>query len=234
MVISVHQPQYIPWLGYFDKIVRSGAFVFLDDVQYKAREYQNRNRIRTARGELWLTVPVLSKGLGLRNISEVLVDNASDWPRQHLQSIKTSYGHAEYFDRYFPFFENLYSRRWERLIDINIEVIKHFLGELGIATPLYYGSALGVTSKKTDRIIEICGKLGGDTYLSGSGGKDYLEDGKFAARGIKLLYQEFRHPVYRQQFMKDGGDFMPYLSIVDLVMNEGPRSAEILKGDSAR
>jgi hypothetical protein len=228
MILSVHQPQYIPWLGYFDKIARSDAFVFLDCVQYKEREFQNRNKIRTKDGWIWLTVPVVTKGLGRQNIRDVKIDNSFSWRKEHLGSIRAWYGRSTFFDKYFVFFEETYSMEWETLHDINIHIIRYILKELSISTPVYFESKCGINSKKTDRIIEICGKLKADTYFSGIGGKEYLETEKFAAAGIALAYQDFKHPAYRQQFMKGDGDFIPYMSILDLLFNEGPRSGEIL------
>jgi hypothetical protein len=228
MILSVHQPQYIPWLGYFDKIARSDAFVFLDCVQYKEREFQNRNKIRTKDGWIWLTVPVATKGLGRQNIRDVKIDNSFSWRKEHLGGIRAWYGRAPFFEKYNPFFEELYSREWDSLSDLNIRIIGYILKELSISTPVYFESKLDIKNKKTDRIIEICGKIKADTYLSGIGGKEYLEEEKFANSGIILKYQEFKHPVYKQQFMKDKGDFIPYMSILDLLFNEGPRSGEIL------
>jgi hypothetical protein len=229
MILSVHQPQYIPWLGYFDKIARSDSFVFLDNVQYKEREFQNRNKIRTKDGWIWLSVPVISKGLGRQNIRDVRIDNSFGWRKDHLASIRAWYGKAEFFGKYFPFFEGLYAKEWESLSDLSVAIITYMLKELSISTPVCFESELGVKSKKTDRIIELCGKLKADTYLSGIGGKEYLEEDKFAAAGVRLEYQEFKHPAYRQQFMKDRDDFIPYMSALDLMFNEGPRSGEILK-----
>ncbi|MBP7056398.1 MAG: WbqC family protein [Candidatus Omnitrophica bacterium] len=229
MIVAVHQPQYLPWLGYFHKIANCDKFVFLDNVQYKDREFQNRNKIRTKDGPMWLTVPVSSKGRGRQIISRVLIDNGFEWKRKHLAALKTSYGHAPFFESYFPFFEKVSDKRWERLSDLNFHIIEYILKELGISKPIYFESELGTKSQKTDRIIEICRKLASDTYLSGAGGKDYLEEEKFSSSGIKLVYQKFDHPVYKQQFMKDDKDFMPYMSIVDLLFNEGPKSREILQ-----
>ncbi|HPM43709.1 MAG TPA: WbqC family protein [Candidatus Omnitrophota bacterium] len=229
MIVALHQPQYLPWLGYFHKIAHCDQFVFLDNVQYKDREFQNRNKIRTKDGPIWLTVPVSSKGRGRQIISRVLIDNGFEWKRKHLAALKTSYGHAAFFERYFPFFEKVYGKSWERLSDLNFHIIEYILKELGISKRIHLESALDVRSEKTDRIVEICRKLGADTYLSGAGGKDYLEEDKFPAAGIKLVYQQFDHPTYRQQFMKDDKDFMPYMSVVDLLFNEGPQSREILK-----
>ena len=228
MTVSVHQPQYIPWLGYFDKIAKSGAFVLLDNVQYKEREFQNRNKIRTADGWIWLTVPVISKGLGRQVISEVRIDNTFSWPEDHLKSIRAAYGKTRYFDVHFPFFEKVYAKRWEYLAQLNIVIIEYVIKELAITTPIYYESKLGIFGTKTDRIVEICAKLGAHTYLSGSGGREYLEEEKFKDAGVKLAYQEYAHPIYRQQFMKDEKDFLPYMSILDLLFNEGPGSRGIL------
>jgi len=230
MILSVHQPQYIPWLGYFDKIDTSNYFVFLDSVQYKPREYQNRNKIRTKDGWMWLTVPVISRGLGRQKICDVKIDNDSDWQRRHWKSLKVWYGRAKFFKDHFSFFEDVYTRSWGKLIDLNIHIIKYLLKELKIETSLYYESEIDISSQGTDRIIEICKKLNADIYLSGIGGRDYLEEGKFVQAGIKLEYQNFIHPVYRQQYMKGTDSFLPYMSALDLLFNEGEKSIGILRG----
>ncbi|MDD5730524.1 MAG: WbqC family protein [Candidatus Omnitrophica bacterium] len=228
MIISVHQPQYIPWLGYFDKIAKSDCFVFLDRVQYKDREFQNRNKIRTNRGPLWLTVPVATKGQGRQDICDVLIDNDRPWRRQHLKSLKAWYAKAEFFGEHIKFFEETYARDWKKLVDLNVHIVNHLLKQLAINKNIYFESSLNINAAKTDRIIEICRKLKADTYLSGIGGKGYLEEEKFLEAGIKLAYQDFTHPVYRQQFMSGENDFMPYLSVIDLLFNEGIKSLEIL------
>jgi hypothetical protein len=227
MTLSVHQPQYIPWLGYFDKIAKSGAFVFLDTVQYKGAEFQNRNKIRTQDGWMWLSVPVKS-AQGRQRICDCLIDNDTDWKKQHARSLQTWYAKAEFFDAYFPFFEDLFSREWLKLSDLNAYIIRYVLQHLGIEKKLYLESEVGTTLTKTDRIIELCKKLKSDTYLSGTGGRAYLEEEKFAAEGVRLAYQDFAHPVYCQQFCKGPSDFIPYMSIVDLLFNEGERSREVL------
>ena len=232
MVVAVHQPQYLPWLGYFDKIAACDAFVFLDCVQYKPREFQNRNKVRTPEGSKWLSVPVVSKDRGRQIVSEVEIDNDFPWKRQHLNALRSAYGKAAYFDRYAGFFQELYSGEWNKLMELNVHIIKYLLAELGIARPVYFESALGICGTATERIIEICQKLNADTYLSGAGGKDYLAEEKFVPAGIKLLYQEFKHPRYAQQFMKDENDFIPNLSVLDLLFNEGPNSSKILNLDN--
>ena len=230
MIVSVHQPQYIPWLGYFDKIDRSDCFVFLDQVQYKSREYQNRNKIRTKDGSIWLTVPVISKGMGRQKICDVRIDNSSDWQKRHWRNLKTWYGRAEFFKDYFVFFEEVYAERWEKLIDLNVHIINFILKEFKITTPVYYESELNIIAQKTDRIIEICKRLKADAYLSGTGGRNYLEENKFARAGIKLEYQNFTHPAYHQQYRGRKNVFLPYMSSIDLLFNEGGESEKILRG----
>ncbi|MBN3040678.1 MAG: WbqC family protein [Candidatus Omnitrophica bacterium] len=229
MRVSVHQPQYLPWLGYFDKIARSDCFVFLDDVQYKHREFQNRNKIRTKEGWIWLTVPVITKGLRDQKIKDVLIDNETDWQSRHLNSIKSCYGKSKYFDRYAGFFEDVLGKRqWERLIDLNVFITGYIMNELGIETLIHFESQLGTTKTSTARIIEICKKLNADIYLSGSGGKVYLEQEQFEQALIRLEYQEFVHPRYQQVFGGKKQEFVPCLSIIDLLFNEGPESRKIL------
>ncbi len=230
MVLSVHQPQYIPWLGYFHKIAKSDVFVFLDNVQYKEREFQNRNKIRTPEGWIWLTVPVISKGKGRQNIHEVAIDNEIQWQEKHLRSLKTYYAHAEFFKEHVGFFQDLYSRKWDKLVDLNIAIIGYVLKYLEINTTVYFETKLNIASIHTERIIDICKTLDADTYFSGIGGRDYLEEGRFLEEKLKLVYQDFKHPGYRQQFMKDKEGFIPYMSILDLIFNEGPRSRAILLG----
>jgi len=132
MIISVHQPQYIPWLGFFDKIAKSDAFVFLDQVQYKPREFQNRNKIRTPKGWMWLTIPVTCKGLGRQKICNCVIDNTFPWARKHAASLKSCYGGANFFSEYFAFFEELYAKKWERLAELNIHIIRYIWGLINL------------------------------------------------------------------------------------------------------
>lgn len=229
MILAVHQPQYIPWLGYFHKINKSDIFVFLDDVQYKPREFQNRNKIRTRSGWIWLSVPVISKDLGRQRICDVKIDNEFPWQKKHLKSLEVWYAKAKFFNNYLPFFKEVYTRKWERLAELNVYIINYILRQLTISKPIYFESQLNIVNKSTERIVEICNKLKADTYLSGIGGKEYLQEDKFIKAGLKLIYQDFIHPTYHQQFMSDDSDFLSYMSTLDLLFNEGPGSREILK-----
>ncbi len=230
MVLSVHQPQYIPWLGFFNKIASSDSFVILDNVQYKEREYVNRTKIKTKDGWIWLTVPVTSSGKGRQRISDTSIDNSNGWRKKHCNSLRSWYSGAAYFENHFSFFEDTYTRKWDKLQDLNIYITRYMLQELEIETPVYFESELEIRTTKTSRIIDICRKLKADVYLSGAGGRDYLEEEKFSEAGIKLEYQDFAHPVYQQQYMKNGNDFSPYMSCIDLLFNEGGKSKKILRG----
>jgi hypothetical protein len=224
MIVSVHQPQYIPWLGYFHKIYNSDAFVFLDNVQYKDREYQNRNRIRIKEGCMWLTVPVLKSEEPYPNISDVHIDNFQDWRQRHWRAIRVNYSPSPFFAKYGGFFEELYKREWVLLTDLNVYVTNHILGSLGIIKPVYFESKLNVNTNSTQRIIDICKALKADTYLSGMGGKNYLAEEAFGANGIKLVYQDFQHPEYKQRY----APFMPFMSVIDLLFNHGESALDIL------
>ncbi len=233
MTLSVHQPQYLPWLGFFDKIRQSDCFVYLDQVQYKAREYQNRNQIRTKEGCLWLTVPVKSTGLGRQRISDVEVDNSSDWAKKHLASLEKCYNRAPFFKEHRQFLEEIYTTHWKKLADLNIKLTWYLLEQFKITTPVKLESNIGTTSLSTERIIELCLALKADTYLSGTGGKDYLEEEKFRQAGIKLEYQRFTHPRYQQVYAAKPDEFMPNMAAIDLLFNEGENSRQILKSENS-
>lgn len=231
MTISVHQPQYLPWLGFFDKIKHSDYFVFLDCVQYKHREFQNRNKIRTPENWTWLTVPIVTRGFKEQIISETAINNSFPWQRKHLNAIKTCYQGTPYFDKYFAFFEDIFTNKtWGRLVELNVFIINYLIGELQIHTEIEFESDLQTNSRGTERIIEICKKVGADTYLSGIGGKHYLNESRFRDENIKLIYREFKHPVYRQNFNRQHDFFISHMSVIDLLFNHGEKSGEIIEG----
>jgi len=215
MKIAVHQPQYIPWLGYFHKMASVDQFVFLDTVQYKKREFQNRNCIKTPSGSTWLTVPVLTKGSFFQKINEVKIDNQERWREKHCESIKRNYSKAPCFKIYQNFLDEIYGKEWNYLVDLNIATINYLKNALHINTPVLLESEIGTTRTKTERIIEICKKLKADIYLSGKGAKDYMDENLFKKNGIRLEYQEFHHPVYPQLH----GVFIPNLSAIDYIFN---------------
>lgn len=215
MKLSVHQAQYLPWLGYFDKIKNSDAFVFLDNVQYKKREFQNRNKIRTKEGWIWLTVPVITKDRFFQKISDVPINNETDWRTDHWKSIEHNYAHAPHFAKYRERFAAVYAKPWEKLQDLNVELVRIFLDILGITTPVYFESAYNITSTSTQRIIDLCKALHADAYLSGAGGKDYMDENLFSQNGLGLEYQHYDHPQYPQVFP----GFEPYMCMLDYIFN---------------
>jgi hypothetical protein len=224
MIVAAHQPQYLPWLGYFHKMAACDLFVYLDDVQYKKREFQNRNRIRVKEGELWLTVPVLSKGRFDQEVREVEIDPTASWAKDHWTAIQLAYRHSPHFNDYAPELEAIYKSAWTKLSDLSLALIEFHRKHLGIRTPICRSSALRVETAKTRRLVDLCRLLGADVYLSGQGARDYLEEERFTQGGIRLLYQNFQHPFYPQAY----AGFQTYMAALDLLMNCGPKSRDIL------
>lgn len=226
MIASMHQTEHLPWLGFFDKMRQCDVLVLLDTVQFARRDFQNRNRIKGANGPIWLTVPVASKGNFEQLIEDVEIVNAQDWRRKSWSAIQHSYRNAPCFADQRPFFESLYQRDWTRLVDLNVAVIRHLAGQLGIGTRLVTSSELGIRERGgTNVALAVCRAVGATTYLSGAFGKDYLEEQRFAEASIAVRYQDFQHPTYPQQF----GEFLPKLSVIDLLFNCGPESRSIIE-----
>ena len=227
MIVSVHHPQYLPWLGYFDKIDKADVFVLLDNVQFKKNEWQNRNKIKTANGWQWLTVPVMYKFPQL--INEVEVNNKDKWRHRQRQAIISNYKKAPDWALLEDFFEEIFSSEWQSISQLNIHVVKKLVDMLGIKTPLYVASELGEFPEDPDeRLIALTKHFDADVYLAGGGGKGYMDMEKYTRNGIEVIFQEYEHPVYDQLF----GDFEPFMSVVDLIYNHGEKSLEILRGES--
>jgi hypothetical protein len=225
MVVAAHQPQYLPWLGYFDKIDRADTFVLLDNVQFKKNEWQNRNRIKTAQGWQWLTVPVLYKYPQL--INEVMINNQVNWQDKQRQAILSNYRRAPRYDRLEGFFEDILSPSWQLISQLNVVVVTRLAAILGIDTSLYVASELGEFPQEPDeRLIAITKHFQADTYLAGAGGRGYMDLDKYRQSGIEVLFQDFRHPLYRQLF----GEFEPFMSVIDLIFNHGDESLAIIRG----
>jgi len=236
MIISAHQPEYLPYVGFFYKMAKVDKFILVDHVQFSSGGFQNRNRIRTAsdpRGWAWLTVPVITAGKGPQKISEVRIDNSLPWARQHWKAIYFNYKKTPFFDKHEDFFKKLYSKKWDKLIDLNEAIIYYLKEQLGIKTPIVKSSEYKFEGKKTDLLIELCEKFGADTHLTGSGskkcgGKSYVQEEKFEANNLKHIFSDFKHPVYKQRFEP----FIENLSAIDLLFNCGPESLEIIQSSS--
>jgi hypothetical protein len=228
MLVAIHQPQYLPWLGYLDKIDRADIFVILDNVQFKKNEWQNRNRIRTPQGWQWLTVPVLHR-FGQR-IAEVQINPAEDWAAKHLRALEMHYARAPHREPYLQGLRALYGRRWDSLAGLNLAVIRWLMEAFGIATPLRLASAMTLREEPTDRLIDICRAVGGTRYLAGAGADGYMDVARFEASGITLERQAFRHPVYRQCYEP----FVPGLSAIDFLFACGDDALTGLRAGAGR
>jgi hypothetical protein len=227
--ISIHQPECYPWLGFFEKMSRVEKFVLLDNVQFKKRYFENRNRFRSADGWLYLTVPVKTSGRLEQKIMDVEINKEANWPKKHMKTIEMLYHNAPYWEENKPFFEDIFSRRWDKLVDFNIEAINYLAGKFGIATPRIRASELGVEGKGPQLVLDVCKAAGAKKHLSGRDGKDFLILEDFAAAGIEVEFQDFKHPVYNQRYKP----FEPAMSAFDLLLNEGPKSLSIIKDAQA-
>ena len=231
MIVAIHQPNYLPWLGFFHKMYNSNVFVLLDNTQYPRRTVCNRNKIKTPQGWVWLTIPVLIKGKLHQQIKDTKINNETDWKQKHWLSIQRNYKRAKFFSEYSAFFKQVYEGEWNSLRDLNEHIIRYVARQFGINTKIIRGSELkGVKGKKTDLLISISKALGADTYLSGSYAANYMEDKKFNDNNLRVKYQEFQHPNYTQLW----GKFIPQMSAIDLLFNEGPNSLKILLSEERK
>ena len=222
-IVAIHQPNFLPWIGYFHKIMKSDVFIFLDHVEYSHRSFINRNRIKGPKGATWLTVPVSSRGR--IPIMDVKINNNVDWKRKHLRTFQAFYGKAKGFDEVYTRIERIYEKHWVNLADFNEALIKEIVKMLNISSTFIRSHELNPTGEKMEMIIDLCKKVGATVYFSGRGAMSYQDPDVFEKHGIKLVYQEFEHPVYPQRF----GSFIPNLSIVDILFNLGiEKTREIL------
>jgi hypothetical protein len=223
MIVAVHQPQYLPWLGYFDKMAKADIFCYLDNVQYKKNEWQNRNRIKTAQGWQWLTVPVTYRFP--EKIGQVRINRNMAWEKKHLKAISTSYGRAPFFSRYMELIRPVILSDHDELSTLNIALAEALRQALKIDTRTVVVSQLpAMRENPTDRLIDICRHFGADTYLAGQGGTNYMDVDRFDGSGVKVAVQHYEHPVYPQLF----GKFISHLSVIDLIFNCGPGSAAVI------
>lgn len=223
MIVTIMQPAYLPWLGFFQRVLRSDIFVLLDHVaidKNSKTKFANRNKVRTKDGWAWLTVP-LKKGSGI--LSEIELAN-EPWARKHWATIRSSYGGARHFGDHAAALGAIYEKPWTKLVDLTEALNAHFFASLGITTRRVRSSQLGIHSTKDQLILDICMKLNATRYISGPFGRSYLDGAAFHRANIDLVFHDYAHPRYPQAF--DG--FEPYMSIVDLLMNCGPESRSIL------
>ena len=223
MLVSIHQPNYMPWPGFFHKWMLADAFIILDTVQFHKNDWQNRNRIKTANGPQWLTVPVHYHFPAIINEIEISQD---PWQRKQLAAMEQSYAKAPYFQDYWDNIQSVLIQPWKKLSDMNTALIRA-LGEMvGCQAPLYLASEMQVeNTDSTGRLIDLCKELGGSAYLAGVDGEKYMQIDQFSEAGIDLWYQDVVAPVYHQLH----GEFVSHLSVVDLLFNVGPEATNVIR-----
>lgn len=237
-VITGHQPVYLPWLGLVHKASLADVFVFMDDVQYLEKDWNNRNQVKTPQGGAkWLTVPV-EKGSHQRKLKDVVISaephlpEAKKWQAVHWMTLKSVYAGCAHFKEYAPFFEDFYrAKRWESLSEMNLALLRQLFAWFDLKAELVVASTMGFTGVKSDLVLEHGTRLGADIVVTGALGRDYVKVEDFTAKGIKVAFQSYQHPVYEQRF----GAFLPRLAFVDLLFHHGPGARAIaLSGNLTR
>ena len=227
-VVTIHQPDFMSYLGFFHRLLHSDLYIALNDVQFVSgsRAWTNRDKIKTQNGEKWLTVNIHKAPRGT-NINEILLNDSINWKNNNLNLLKQNYRDSNYFYEIFPYIENLYANSFKKLSDFNMASIRMLLGLFDIKIDIEYSSNLNTTKTKSERLVEIVTQVDATHYLSGIGAKNYHVDRPFDDANIEVLWQDFNHPVYLQLH----GEFIPYLSSIDLLFNCGiEKSREILRG----
>lgn len=223
MIVSINQPAYLPWLGYFDRISKSDIHIVLDHVQFEKNSLINRNRIRTHNSWLWLTVPIKTKSkFGDLDIRNIEIENTVQWKKKHWKTIESNYLKSKYFSEHASFFEEVYNKEWFKLICLIEHINNYLLKILRIKTKIINSHELNPKKNKSDLILELCQKVGAKTYLSGPFGRDYLDRGAFKKAGIEVQFQDYIHPTYSQVYK----GFITNLSIIDFLFNHNYASLD--------
>lgn len=225
MRVAANQPYFAPFPGFFYKVQLADVFVVLDSVQFpQGTTWTSRNRFKNDQGLLWLTVPVWKKGLGRQAIREVKICYAERWVRKHMASLRSAYGNAPYFNDHLPFVAAMWEKRFARLLDLNLEIIRYLLKSLDIGTRLVLLSELGIEARGDMLPVEICRRLGAATFLAQNAAAKYLDKELFAQANIEISYFKYPTPIYPQLW----GEFLPNLSTFDLLFNCGPKARTLL------
>ncbi len=234
-IAAIHQPQYLPYLGFFHKLTHCDVLVAMDTVQFQRRGVQHRNRIKTKDGWQWLTVPVrrplsprVNDHRSEQPTSDVMIDNTDSWQRRHMNALQVNYSRAPHYRLYAPKIEALLGRPWRKLCDLDMSTTRWVMDALAIRTPIVYMSELGVDGGGSQLLVNVCKAVGADHYLSGPGGKQYMDLELFGAASIRVLWQEFTNPRYPQLFPEAG--FIPDLSVVDVLFCCGPEAKTFVDG----
>ena len=228
--VAILQSNYIPWKGYFDLMAKVDEFIIYDEVQYTKNDWRNRNKIKTPQGVKWLSIPVHTKGHisnAVRIVDAEIVDGR--WAKSHWNTIVQNYGKSQYFHEYAGRLEQLYSEceNEKLLCKVNYRLLYAIVDILGIDTKISFSSDYGLVDGKTERLVDLVQKAGGDEYLSGPAAKDYIEENLFADAGIKLSWMDYSgYPEYQQLYPP----FEHGVSILDLIFNCGPGAWKYMKG----
>jgi hypothetical protein len=225
--VAIHQPHYFPYPGFFHKVSLADVFVIMDDVQYD-RGFVNRNRILDVHGNVWLTVPI-DKSQKFAENRVVKINNDIEWKETHWKKILISYANAQFFHQYRDRLHEIYNRNWDYLFELDLEALKVTFELLGIKVPIIRESELGVKSAGTQRLVDVCKALGADTYISGRGGREYMDEPLFEKNGLKLEYQRYTALPYPQRHSKS---FVPDLSVIDMLANLGPGCMKFIVSSS--
>lgn len=230
MNIAIHQPEHLPWLGFIDKISKSDIYVIFDSVQYRRAYYQHRNRIRSnsPEGYSWLTVALKKQDYHTK-IQDIEISYETDWITKYLNTISGNYTKAPFFEYYFENIKKILDKKYNKLTDLNLDIINFLFNEFGLKVEFVKSSELNIDDeiKGSDLILEICIKLNATKYISGSDGRNYMDLSKFKEKNIEVFFNDYqnRHAVYKQQYEP----FLPYMSSIDLLMNYGAeKGREIL------
>lgn len=224
MIVTAHQPSYLPWLGLFHKIALSDYYVFLDIVQYEKNSYINRNKIVCNGEPQWLTVPVQHKGHFDMAINEILINNNVDWRKKHWLSIYFNYKSSPFFKKYSPFLEEIYLKEWLYLSDLTFQMMEWFLEILNIEVKLIKASEANFIGKKNELLIDITKKTNSDLFIFGAMGESYINQSMFNEANILPYIQKYNHPTYFQKQK----NFLPFMSVIDLLFNKGDDSLSII------
>lgn len=223
MRVTIHQPDFAPWLGFFNRLAHSDLFIILDDVSFNRYGWQHRDKVKTPTGAQWLTIPVKKSGRAGELIKDVELQDF-DWRKKHIRTLETYYGKAPFFMSHKQPIFDIYTGDSTLLADFNCRLLSFFIRFLGIEIETVYASKLGAEGTKSEKLIDLIRRVGGTSYLSGLGARDYLDEDLFVAAGISVEWQSYKHPTYPQLF----GTFEPSLSIIDAYFNCGDKCRKLI------
>ena len=223
--VTIHQVNYLPWLGFFSKAKMSDIFVMFDVADYSKNNFMNRNKIRISSGWAYLTIPI-ERRYYRTPLYKVMLPSDDMWQESHWKNILFNYNKTDYFDSYSDFFERIYKEQHKTLMELNEKIILYLFEQFEIEVDVVKTTELDISPglKRTDLLINILKGVGADAYLSGEKGREYIEKEKFSKVGIGLTFQEYEHPVYKQRF--DG--FEPFMSAIDALFNLGEKARNLI------